>query len=214
MSSRTIMFVLVTLAAAALFLNCADVPSTGPTPPEFFAEYRFVHANPGLGSVQIAVDGAAQGSLTFTGNLAHKRFLAGSRQVNLTPGGSQAVAMPTDQRGTIVLLSAGAGVTEFFRLDERRIFDSPRTGVRVANFNRNFEVDVTLAGPDTISVTGLAYKEASGYNAVRAGNYAITVKPAGVNSVTLATSSITVSASHTSMIMGDSTAVVANLTDN
>ncbi|MCG3157149.1 MAG: hypothetical protein DKINENOH_03780 [bacterium] len=203
------------LACAALLLGCADVPATGPTPPEFNAEFRFLHAATDLASVQVAVDGIQQGTLAFAGELAHKQFPAGSREVALSNGEKQFVAMSTNLRGTVVLLPAAAGAPrEFFRLTERRLFDSPQRVLRVANFNPALEAQVTVtAGADTVLATRLAYKAVTNYINVAAGDYTMEVKAAGGNTV-LATSALSISASHTSIILGDANATtIKSVTD-
>jgi len=215
MSSRTTMFVLVMLAAVALLLNCADVPSTGPAPPDLRAQFRFIHAAKDLGAVEVKVDGVSQGSVSFQGSTSYKEFPAGSRNVTLSSGERVPFAMATNQRGTVVILPAASGAAhEFLGLSERRIFDSPQTAVRFVNLNSVYEVDVTMiAGTDTISATGLAFKEASSYKAAKRGTYAIRVTRVGGATV-VASSTLDVSTSHTSTTLGDSTAVVANFADN
>ncbi len=213
-STRTKMLT-SSLAAVALLLGCADVPSTGPTPPDLRAEFRFVNAAPELGNVQVSVDGVARGSIDFAGNLNHQSYPAGSRSVALSNGETQFVAMPTNARGTVVLLPAAAGAPrEFFNLAERRIFDAPRTALRVLNFNTTYAVVVRVkAGADTVSTTNLAYKGDSGYQNLAAGTYDIEVKNAADGAV-LTTTSVNVTTSHTTMILGNAAVAVSNLSDN
>ncbi len=216
MASKVIKAILSTCTSAALLLSCADVPSTGPETPEVVSEFRFVHAAPELGSVQVTVDGVSQGDLTFSNSLAYKQFPAGSRQVALSNGETQFVAMSTDLRGTVALLpSVGGAAREFFRISERRIFDTPNLAVRVLNLNPNFSVDVrVIAGTDTVTNATLAYKGDTGYRVVAARNYTVEVKQAGSSTV-LASSPLMVSTSHTAMILGDAAAVtVKSLSDN
>lgn len=207
--------VVMAMLVSAAVLSCADVPSTGPTPPDFRAEFRFVHAAPELGNVQLAVDGVQQGALDYAGDLAHREYPAGSREVALSSGDRQFVAMSTNLRGTVVLLPATAGAPrEFFRLSERRVFDAPQVAFRVANFYAPATVDVTVtAGADTVLAASLAYKGVSNYQAVPAGSYTVEAKIAGSNTV-LVSSPLSVSTSHTSMILGDaSAALIKNVAD-
>lgn len=214
MSSRVMKAFLSACTAAAL-LSCADVPSTGPGTPEVVSEFRFVHAAPELGSVSVSVDGAAQGDLVFSNSLAYKQFPAGSREVALSNGERQFVAMSTDLRGTIALLPSSGGTREFFRISERRIFDTPNVAVRVLNLIPNLNVDVrVIAGADTVTNASLAYKGDTGYRIATARDYTIEVKQAGSNTV-LATAPLTVSTSHTALILGNAGAVsVKGLADN
>lgn len=207
--------VVMAMLVSAAVLSCADVPSTGPTPPDFRAEFRFVHAAPELGNVQLAVDGVQQGALDYAGDLAHREYPAGSREVALSSGERQFVAMSTNLRGTVVVLPALAGAPrEFLRLSERRVFDAPQVAFRVANFYAPAAVDVTVtAGADTVLATSLAYKGVSNYRAVPAGSYTVEAKIAGSNTV-LVSSPLSVSTSHTSMILGDaSAALIKNVAD-
>ncbi len=207
--------VVMAMLVSAAMLSCAEVPSTGPTPPDFRAEFRFVHAAPELGSVQLAVDGVQQGALDYAGDLAHREYPAGSREVVLSSGDRQFVAMSTNLRGTVVFLPAAAGAPrEFFRLSERRVFDAPQVALRVANFYAPATVDVTVtAGADTVLAASLAYKGVSNYRVVPAGSYSVEAKIAGSNTV-LASSPLSVATSHTSMILGDaSAATIKNVVD-
>lgn len=207
--------VVMAMLVSAAVLSCADVPSTGPTPPDFRAEFRFVHAAPELGNVQLAVDGVQQGALDYAGDLAHREYPAGSREVALSSGDRQFVAMSTNLRGTVVLLPAAAGAPrEFFRLSERRVFDAPQVAFRVANFYAPATVDVTVtAGADTVLAASLAYKGVSNYQVVPAASYTVEAKIAGSNTV-LVSSPLSVSTSHTSMILGDaSAALIKNVAD-
>lgn len=216
MASTRVKLFLTAGAAATLFLGCAEVPSTGPAPPDLRAEFRFVHAAPELGDVQVSVDGVAQGTLGFAASTPYANYPAGSRAVTLSNGESQFVAMSTDLRGTIALLPAASGAArEFFRLTERRIFDAPATALRVINFNPAHNVVVNLtAASDTVASMSLGYKASSGYRALNAGNYTIVVKAADRDTV-LASAAVAVSTSQTTMILGNGgTVVLANLTDN
>lgn len=216
MGAKTIKSILSVGACAALLMSCADVPSTGPQPPEVRAEFRFVHAASDLGNVQVAVDGTAQGDLAFGASLGYKTFPAGSREVALSNGEKQFVAMSTDLRGTVALLpSIGGAAREFFRISERRIFDTPQTAVRVLNFNPNLNVEVrVIAGADTVTNASLAYKGDTGYRVVSARDYTIEVKEAGKN-VVLASAPLSVSTSHTAMILSNAGTVnIVSLSDN
>ena len=207
---------ILSACSAALLLSCAEVPSTGPDTPEVLSEFRFVHAAPELGNVQVAVDGAAQGDLAFGNSLAYKQFPAGSREVALSNGEKQFVAMSTDLRGTVVLLpSVGGAPREFLRVSERRIFDTPNLAVRVLNLNPNVSVDVrVIAGADTVTNARLGYKGDTGYRAAEASTYSVEVKEAGKD-VVLASASLPVSTSHTVLVLGNAGAVsVKALSDN
>jgi len=216
MASTRTKLLMATLAAATLLLGCADVPSTGPTPPDLRAEFRFVHAAPELGSVQVSVDGVTQGALNYSGSTAYQNYPAGSRAVTLSSGESQFVAMSTDLRGTVVFLPAAPGAPrEFFRMTERRLFDTPGTALRVVNFNPAREVQVLITtATDTSASVQLSYKQSSGYRAVAAGNYNVVVKDAAADTV-VATTTVTVSTTHTTMILGNASATtLTNLMDN
>ncbi len=207
---------ILSVCSAALLWSCAEVPSTGPTTPDVLSEFRFVHAAPELGNVQVSVDGAAQGDLAFGNSLAYKQFPAGSREVVLSNGERQFVAMSTDLRGTVALLpSVGGAAREFLRVTERRIFDTPNLAVRVLNLSPGVSVDVrVIAGTDTLASESLGYKGDTGYKVATAGAYVIEVKEAGKD-VVLASTPLTVSTSHTALIMGSAGAIsVKALSDN
>ncbi len=214
MASTRTKLLMATLAAATLLLGCADVPSTGPTPPDLRSEFRFLNAAPELASVQVTVDGASQGTLAYAASTGYSNFPAGSRSVALSNGETQFVAMSTDLRGTVALLPAAPGSPrEFFRLTDRRIFDTPGRALRVINFNPQRSVEVTItAGTDTVATASLAYKGSSGYRALAAGTYNVEVKE---GSTILATTSVNVTTTHTTAILGDANAMVlSDLTDN
>jgi hypothetical protein len=217
MASTRTKLLMASMVAATLLLGCADVPSTGPTPPDLRAEFRFVHAAPELGDVQVSVDGVAQGSLAFANGTAYNNYPAGSRAVALSNGESQFVAMATDLRGTVALLPAAAGAPrEYFRLADRRIFDTPQTALRFVNFNpdRSVVVNVT-SGTTEVASFNLGYKESSGYRTLNTGTYGIEVKQTADDTTALATTTVNVTTSHTTMILGTADSVVlSNLVDN
>jgi hypothetical protein len=214
-SSRT-KLLMASLAAVTLLLGCADVPSTGPTPPDLRAEFRFVHAASELEEVRVFVDGVDQGPLVFANGTAYSNFPAGSRAISLSNGESQFVSMNSNFRGTVFLLPASGAPRKFLGMTERRLFDPPRTALRVVNFDPNRSVVMNItSGADTVATVGLDYEESSGYLAVSAGTYTIEVKEAQTDTTALATTSVNVSTSHTTMILSSDNAVVlSNLTDD
>lgn len=129
MSWKTTTAVFVSLMLAALLVGCADVPSTGPTPPELKAEFRFVNAAADLDGSAVSVDGAGVGTLAGSGSvLAYRTYDSGSRTVTI---GSESVtiSMETDWRGTVFLMpqvTIGDLTTrQFVKVNERRVFDDP-----------------------------------------------------------------------------------------
>ncbi|MFQ5864271.1 MAG: DUF4397 domain-containing protein [bacterium] len=206
--------VILTLLIAAVWLvNCADVPSSGPTPPEFNAQYRFINAAEDLGDVGVSVDGSSVGTAAYGGAIAHQTFPAGSRVVALNSGDSQTIAMDTDQRGSIVFLPLVGDTRRFLRLSERRTFDSPTTptamfrGVHASPDAG--DIEITVAGADTtITETG-SYGDVSPYASVPAGDYTMTVTTAAGDTL-VGTFSFS-NMRHTGILMGSSAAGTLSL---
>ncbi|KAA3661505.1 MAG: hypothetical protein DWQ10_04350, partial [Calditrichaeota bacterium] len=128
MSWKTTTAVFISLMLAALLVSCADVPSTGPTPPEFKAEYRVINADPAFGGGSVTVDGASAGSLSGVGSAtSHQSYDSGSRTVAVN-NESITVSMETDWRGSVILLPQveidGEMIRSYLKVNERRIFDS------------------------------------------------------------------------------------------
>ncbi|PJF33657.1 MAG: hypothetical protein CUN57_01570, partial [Phototrophicales bacterium] len=104
MKHKTTTAMLILFVVSAWLVSCADVPSNGPTPPEFNAQFRFVNAAQDLGSVTLSVDGQSQGTIDYMGATDHITYPAGSRVAVLSSGDTLNVAMSTDQRATVVIL--------------------------------------------------------------------------------------------------------------
>lgn len=247
---NSFMLVAMVLGVAG-FTGCVDVPSTGPTPPNMQADFRFVNGQADLGSVSIEIDGEAVGTIDFAENTTHRTFNAGSRNMVLSNGDTRAVAMPSERRGTYVLLALDAGVRDMVRLDERQRFNPVAVGeiqktihvpedtvnaafdstvtvsggyFRVANFMNSQDVDVEIAGrtgfvlgiADTVLVTGLSYKNNSGYREMATGTYDLKFTISGSDSV-LATTNVEIgSMRQTTLLLQqtDGGARALNLSDN
>lgn len=218
--------VVLAIFCLAWLMGCADVSSTGPTPPEFNSEYRFLNAAPDLGSVNIAFDlGPAVSGLDFATANSHQAYPSGNRLAVLSNSDSLRVAFTSDQRATVVILPMTGTTREFVKLVERRLIDSATTTngrLRVVNtlVSGSAEgpaVDVTVAGADTtVSVDGLAYRGDSGYLALPSGNYTVSAVASGDSTVIVSTSITLSNARSTSVLVGDagSGASAVNLTDN
>ncbi len=172
------------IVAAAWLVGCADVPSTGPTPPNYVSQFRFIHAAGDLGNVGVSVDGAAIGTVDFRGVIPHVQFPAGSRIAALTNGDTLRLAMPVERRGSIVLLSKPGPVRNFITLTERRVFDPTTTNeawVRIVNASPEPGLDVrVIAAADTaIEETGMAPSGDTGYERIAAGSYTISLVATG-----------------------------------
>ncbi|KAA3612180.1 MAG: hypothetical protein DWQ05_19450 [Calditrichaeota bacterium] len=145
---------LVALALLLIgFTGCVDVPSTGPTPPNMQADFRFVNAQADLGAVSIEIDDQLIGTIDFGENISHRTFDAGSRAMVLSNGDSRAVAMPSERRGTYVLLALDSGVRDMVRLDERQRFNP----VAVGEIEKTMHIpgdENTAAFDSTVSVGG------------------------------------------------------------
>jgi endonuclease YncB( thermonuclease family) len=209
------------LLLAAWLMSCADVPSTGPTPPELLSQFRFVHAAGDLGDVGVAVDGSSIGSLAFKGALPYREFPAGSRVAVLSNGDTLRVAMESYKRGTVLILPKTGPAREFVKLNERRVFDPVNTGeawLRVVHAAEAPEVDVRIAGVDTtITLSAAAYRAATDYLRIPEGNYTIRVAAAGDTTALLTFSLSAVNKRQTSVILGSvsaGTLALINLADD
>jgi hypothetical protein len=182
MNLKSIMAVLIILILSVWLMSCTDVPSSGPTPPEFNAQFRFINAAEDLGDVGVSVDGASVGTVPYLGEIAHRTFLAGSRVISLSSGDSQPIAMDADQRGSIVILPLTAATREFLKLNERRIFDpatTPKALTRIVHASPDAgDVEATLVGTDTTITATASFRDVSPYVSVPAGQYTLTVTTA------------------------------------
>ncbi|MCA9730688.1 MAG: hypothetical protein H6696_19175 [Deferribacteres bacterium] len=197
MSWKTTTAVFISLMMAALLVSCADVPSTGPTPPEFKAEYRVINADAALSGGAVTVDNATAGSLTGAGSAtSYQSWDSGSRAVKVN-NETITVSMDTDWKGSIVLLPQvdvdGTLVRSFMKVNERRIFDSPVSQEEVEGDDGTIQmvdtprlrminatdvtVDVSLqvAGEEVAVEEGIEPEDYAGYYFVEAVNYTLVV---------------------------------------
>lgn len=219
MKFKTTTVMLVLFVAAAWLVSCTDVPSTGPTPPDFTSEFRFANAAQDLGSVGITVDGQSVGTVDFASATQHQEFPSGNRVAVLSTGDSLRVGMTSEHRATVVLLPLTGGERESVTLTERFTYTPASTDtpfVRVLHAAATEEaLNVTISGPAELSEE-LSFRNAPTYHALPVGDYTISVTVAADTTETVI-GSTTVSLSnmrHTSIIVGNSTAVqFINLTD-
>ncbi len=209
------------LLLAAWLMSCADVPSTGPTPPALISQFRFLHAAGDLGSIGVAVDGSSIGSIAFEGALPYTEFPSGARVAVLSNGDTLRVAMESYKRGTVVILPKTGPVREFMKLSERRVFDPVNTNlalVRIVHAAEAPDLDVRIAGPDTtITLRALSYRSATEYLQIPAANYTIIVSAAGSTTALLTSTLSAVNKRQTSVLMGSTsanTAALVNFTDD
>jgi hypothetical protein len=210
------------LLLAVWLMSCADVPSTGPTPPEMVSQFRFVHAAGDLGNVGVSVDGASVGNITYKGATTHTQFPAGSRVAVLSNSDTLRIGMESYSRGTFVLLPKAGSVRDFIKLTERRIFDPSTTGaalVRIVHAAAAPDLFVKISGDGgTIRLTGVAFRSDSGYLQMPAGSYTITVAAASDTVTALATTTLNAANKRqTSIILGDAGAnalELVNLADD
>jgi len=175
--------ILSVLVLSVWLISCVDVPSSGPTPPEFIAEFSFANAAEDLVDVAISVDGQSIGTVPFGMQTDHGRYDAGSRAVTLGNGDQFPVAMTTDQRGTVLLLPLTGTVREFIKLVERTILQDAATStaaIRVVHASPDAgEVVITIAGADTVTETLSNYRDVGSYHSVAAGDYIVTLTIGG-----------------------------------
>jgi hypothetical protein len=197
------------IAAAAWQVGCADAPSTGPTPPDYVSQYRFIHAASDLGDVGVAVDGAAIGTLGFQGAIPHVQFPAGSRVAVLSNGDTLRISMQPERRGSVVILQRIGQARDYINLTERRVFDPTTTSeawVRIVNVSPEPALDVrVIAGADTaIADSGMVVRDDSGYHRIAVGNYTISLIATGDTTNTVLASAPLTAANkrQTSLIVG------------
>jgi Domain of unknown function (DUF4397) len=202
-------------------MSCADVPSTGPQPPNLIAQFRFVHAADDLGNIGVAVDGAAVGSFAFKAALPYTEFPAGSRVAVLSSGDTLRIAMESYNRGTVVILPKTGPVREFIKLSERRVFDPVSTSsalLRVVHAAEAPNLFVKIVGPSTVRLNDTAFRSATNYLPLPAGNYTISVATTADTTTVLASATLTaVNKRQTSVILGSAdagTLTLMNLTDD
>ncbi len=180
--------ILSVLVLSVWLISCADVPTNGPTPPDFRSEFRFVSAAADLGDVGVSVDGQSVGNVAFMGAIAHADYPSGSRVVTLSNGDELRVPMTFDERATVLILPLTAAVREFIKLVERRTFQAAATSTarfRAVHASPDAgAITATLVGADTtITATG-DYRDVSDYASVPAGDYAYTAISAAGDTLT------------------------------
>ena len=219
-SRQAVLLMLLT----AWLAGCADVPSTGPEPPQYKAQFRFIHAAADLGNVGVAVDGATVGTVDFRGVTPYGEFPAGSRVATLSNGDTLRIAMPPERRGSILLLPRAGGSREILLLTERRVFDpvaTPEALVRIVNTSEAAGLDVrVIAGADTaIAESGMVRRDDTGYQHIPTGSYTVSVIATGdTTNTVLASAALDAAAKRqTSIIIGSPAAGnlgIVNLADD
>lgn len=125
-SKFVLLFTIMIIITVSGF-NCVEIPSTGPEIPELTAQYRFLNAASDLSeAIGLTVDDDPAGTIALNEATDFIEFNAGSRVVVLSTNDTLRVAMPTYQRGTVIILPKpdGQDYRNYLRLNDRRIFDN------------------------------------------------------------------------------------------
>ena len=180
--------ILSVLVLSVWLISCVDVPTNGPTPPDFRSEFRFASAAADLGDVGVSVDGQSIGNVSFLGEIAHADYPSGNRVVTLSNGDELRVPMTFDERATVLILPLTAAVREFIKLVERRTFDAAATSTaraRIVHASPDAgDITTTLVGTDTTLVVSGSYRDVSNYASIPAGDYAYTAISTAGDTVT------------------------------
>lgn len=199
---------LVTLIWACAFLALPAGWAGAQTPAPLPAFWSFHHLSADAPALDIYVDGGrAISGLNFTDVSDYLRVPSGSHRVQITAAGhldvllSTSASLDSGRSYTWVLsgLTTGADVTvpltpdlQFSRYialgDNAGAAADMRARVRVLNASPgSAPLDVRLDDPAGLSLaSGLAYGSVSAYSPLSAGNYSISVYPAGSSTPLLA----------------------------
>lgn len=174
----------------ALVSGCVDVPTEGPTPPPLKSEYRFIHAATDMGDVAVSVAGQPAGNVSFTGQIAHADYGAGTKEISLSNGDKMLVSLSTDYRGTFVILNKEGAERTYLKLTERRMFDavawSDTAGtIRAVNCSPDAgPLDITVEGEGvSFSWASVPARGVGAAQIVKPGTYTVSVRLAGMPDV-------------------------------
>ncbi|MDZ7263519.1 MAG: DUF4397 domain-containing protein [candidate division KSB1 bacterium] len=188
--TRFYWLLLMILIVIVIGLSCADVPSTGPTPPELISKFRFVNAAADLGTITFAVDEKSMGSLDYKASTATMDFPAGSHEIILSNNEKLLVAMSTYRKGIVVITPKIDTVRSAINLGERRTFDPAETDTGMVRFVHAAaapkDVTVKVAGALNVS-KDLTYKGDTGFIKMPFGDYTVSVFESGVANALLST---------------------------
>jgi hypothetical protein len=193
--NRFYWLLLLLVLVIVIGLNCADVPSTGPTPPELISKFRFVNAAADLGTISFAVDDKAMGSLEYKASTATMDFPSGSHKITLSNNENLLVAMSSYRKGIVVITPKIDTVRSAINLGERRTFDPAETDTGMVRFVHAAAApkDVTVKVEGAITVSkDVTYKGDTGFLKMPFGDYAINVYESG-GTTALLTTTISVS---------------------
>lgn len=146
------------------------------------SEMRIVHLSPGLGSVDVFVNGDRAANYLEFGQFVHLEAGTGNQDIRIVPEGDQSedelvsgnTTLEEDEFSTLVISDRG-----FSPGLELIPGETPDGGskVRVAQFSPDLtDVDVTMENGEEVQFGGLSYKTVSGYHELGSGNYAAVVE--------------------------------------
>ncbi len=167
MNFRSLASFAVPVAAvlSMLVVGCVDIPSEGPTPPDFKAQIRVMYLDPLLTASTNIVVASGPAFSNFQTNVfpagsfgdpvtAYSTVDAGGKQLFVSPGDADtsALTFATDQRGMLLVLPRPDVVTQprFGVLGEGRTFEA--IGVEDSSQVR-FVNTITRSASDTVDVT-------------------------------------------------------------
>lgn len=156
------------------------------------AELRVIHASPDAPNVDVIVDGVqVLTEVPFFTASAYLDLQAGSRAIRLEPVGSDTpileatVSLDDGEAVTLMAVDSAASIEPLVLTDDLSAPPSGDIKVRAVHASPATEtVDVYVLTPGdplpaTPTAQGVAYKSASAYVAVPAGDYRLVVTPAG-----------------------------------
>jgi len=206
-----------TVAIAALFLGALSLAGCGsdsgeepfgnPSPsPAPAGRVRVVHASPDAPNVDVFVD-----NQRVLANVPYRQFSgylsvpAGTRNVRVTPAGATTAVIDADlnvaANADYTVLATGrvADIAPLVLTDDNAAPAAGQVKVRLVHASpaaAAASVDIYVTAPDadidtaTPTLSGVAFRTASGYLSVPAGAYRVRITPAGTKTVAIDTGTV------------------------
>ncbi|HYD54809.1 MAG TPA: DUF4397 domain-containing protein [Gemmatimonadaceae bacterium] len=187
------------IALALLLAGAAACDDTEATEPAATAQLRVVHASPDAPNVDVLVDGTV--ALTNVPYRAASSYLAapvGARNLRVRPTGTTTVVIDASANlveGRAYTVLATGRVASLAPLVLQDDLAAPAAGnvrlrlVHAAPAAGNVDIYVTAPTADlaaaTPTLSGVAFRAASGYLEVPAGTYRVRIVPAGTKTVAI-----------------------------
>lgn len=204
MKKRILNFSSMLLVASVLFVSsCKDDDTEEMATPTANAKVLVTHASPDAPGVDLLIDNTKQNSsaLNFPDNTGYIAKAAGTRNIKVNVSGTSTTVINADlmleanKNYSVFAVDSVSKISAIVLADDLTAPASGKAHVRFVHLSPNAPaVDICVASSGAVVFGNKAFKDATAFTPLDAGNYNLDVRVAGTSTVALTLPTITLQA--------------------